>query len=255
MLQRFWSASCHGPILALGIVGIVTTVSCTGPQGPPTEQRVVLESDGWEIVGDLVIPSAPVPVPAVLMLNQAAGNRSAYTSLAARLADRGVASLRVDLRGHGESTNRGTFDPEEPNATAILEGTSHDVLAALRFLTGHASVDSTRLGVVGASYSGEAMAEAGRQAGFAKAYVALSPGSFSTESARGIDGTGAAWLFIRSRDEQVSWVRIAVDSAMGFSRVAEAWLVPGSEHATRILSAHSGIADRIAGWLVSNLQD
>ena len=254
VLQCSRAISRHVSIVAIGCLGILIG-SCTGQGDGSIEQRVVVASDGWEIVGDLRIPSVRAPVPAVLMLNKAAGDRSAYTSLATRLAERGVASFRVDLRAHGESTNLGVFNPEEPGGTAILEGTSHDVVAALSFLKGHAGIDSSRIGVVGASYSGEAMAEAGRQAGFAKAYVALSPGSFSTESARGIDGSGAAWLFIRSRDEPVTWVQIAVDSAMAFSRVAEAWLVPGSEHASRILPVQPGIVDRIASWLASNLEN
>jgi len=32
--------------------------------------------------------------------------------MAEALADRDIASLRIDLRGHGESTSLGTFDPE-----------------------------------------------------------------------------------------------------------------------------------------------
>jgi hypothetical protein len=39
---------------------------------------------------------------------------------------------------------------------------------------------------MGASYSGEELAEAGRIIGYVQAYVELSPGSFSDESIDGI---------------------------------------------------------------------
>ena len=89
--------------LALGLCSSVLAQS----------ERISIQSQGWELVGDLTIPEVDAnadtdsvaPVPAVLMLNQAAGDRTPYVDLAGYLADRGIASLRLDLPGHGESTN------------------------------------------------------------------------------------------------------------------------------------------------------
>ena len=39
----------------------------------PGDTRVIVKSDGWELIGDLRLPEADGPVPAVLMLNKAAG--------------------------------------------------------------------------------------------------------------------------------------------------------------------------------------
>jgi dienelactone hydrolase len=234
-------------------VAALLAAGCTANAPGTAEQRVVIESDGWEIVGDLTLPDRADRAPVVLTLNGAAGNRSAYEALAQALADRGVATLRIDLRAHGESTNLGTFTPDVPGATDILDGTERDIQAAQRFLESNTSVDPARIGIVGASYSGEAMAMAGRTGGYARAYVALSPGSFSTESARAIDTSNAAWLFVRSRDERVSWVQISVDSVEVYSHTAEVWVLPGTEHAARILPAHPGLTHRIADWLQAQL--
>ncbi len=68
-------------------------------------ERLSIASDGWKLVSDLVIPGGESDVPAVLMLNKAAGTRAAYAPLAERLARQGLASLRLDLRAHGDSTN------------------------------------------------------------------------------------------------------------------------------------------------------
>ncbi|MEO6390578.1 MAG: alpha/beta hydrolase, partial [Pyrinomonadaceae bacterium] len=140
------------------------------------EKRVVVESDGWRLVGELRIPRASRPMSAVILLNKANGDRKVYVELAQRLADRGIASLRIDLRGHGESINKGKFVPFQENSTDILKDTDKDIVSVIEYLSSVKGIDAKRIGVVGASYSGEEMAVAGRQRGYAKAYVALSPG-------------------------------------------------------------------------------
>ena len=85
------------------------------------ESHIVVQNEGWELMGDLLMPASEAPAPAVLMLNQAAGDRAVYADLARRLVDRGIASLRLDLRGHGESTNLGAFVPGEQHATDLLK--------------------------------------------------------------------------------------------------------------------------------------
>ena len=66
------------------------------------EVRVVIENQGWKLVGDLCLPPSEKSLPVVLMLNKADGDRTVYKGLAEQLAERGFASLRLDLRGHGE---------------------------------------------------------------------------------------------------------------------------------------------------------
>ncbi len=161
--------------------------------------RVTVHSDGWELIGDLQIPESPERVPAVLLLNKAAGNRHAYQEMAGHLNDRGIASLKLDLRGHGESTNLDQFVPYESDEQAreiMIWNSEADVIAAHEFLQSHSKIDPDRIAIVGASYSGEEMAEAGRIGGFAQAYVALSPGSFSDESIAAMDESGVPWLFV-----------------------------------------------------------
>jgi dienelactone hydrolase len=220
-------------------------------------EAVVIENDGWRLYGDLEIPAASAAsaaVPAVLMLNQAAGNRQAYEGLAAALAIKGIASLRLDLRGHGESTNLGEFRPE--NATAedretYIWNADADVIAAHRFLSNHADIDSARVGIVGASYSGEEMAEAGRNTQYAAAYVALSPGSFSDESISAMDPSSVPWLFIVSRNER--FLHEIAAKVQATTSSVEILYLPGNEHATDLLASHPALAERIAAWLAAHL--
>ena len=213
------------------------------------ETRVVLESDGWQLVGDLVLPVGNRPAPAVLMLNQAAGTRMAYEGLARLLAERGFASLRIDLRAHGESTNLGRFVPGDGT---MLVGSERDVAVAHEFLRSHAAIDGERIGVVGASYSGESMAEAGRDHRYAQAYVALSPGSFSDESLAAIDPSGVPWLFVQSREDRfLQGFDFQIDSA---STTAEMVILPRSGHASDLLAMHSDLPERLANWLAARLR-
>jgi len=228
----------------------MTLVLCAASGYGPEETPVVIESDGWRLVGEMRLPAnAAEPVPAVVLLHGAARNRAAYSELARQLASRGVASLRLDLRAHGESVNRGRF-AGEPEALSLIEGTPRDVVAAHRYLEGLPVIDSSRIAFAGASYSGEAMAEAGRLHRKGRAYVALSPGSLSDESIAEIDPSGIPWLYVRSRDERrVTEVTEAVQRNSG----AEIWIVPGSAHGSDLVLGPPDLSERVAVWLAARL--
>jgi dienelactone hydrolase len=245
--DRHWRSTGHGLLVT---VLCLLPLSAAGQQAD-TGTRVTVESDGWALVGDLVLPAGTAPVPAVLMLNAAASDRTPYAPLAGQLADRDIASLRLDLRGHGESVNLGRFVPGEHERDPLIWDAEADVVAALAFLRSLPRIDGARLGVVGASYSGEEMAEAGRLRGYARAYVALSPGSFSDESVAAIDASGASWLLVVSRDERyLTEVTAAVRAG---SRTAEVLILPGTQHGTRILPERPDVAERVAVWLAGQL--
>lgn len=214
----------------------------------------MVESGGWELAGDLVVPKSERPVPAVILLNKAAGDRRAYEGLARRLAENGVASLRIDLRGHGESVNKGKFVPGSQGALSLIEGSDQDVTSAFRYLKTVPGVDGQKIGFVGASYSGEEMAVSARKHGYGKAYVALSPGSFSVESMEAIDGSGLPWLFVKSAAERAKSLQDFFPLLRRKSRTAQLMEVAGTEHATDILGAHPELAEMIAVWLRHHLR-
>jgi dienelactone hydrolase len=215
----------------------------------PTRARVVIESGPWQLHADLVVPGALEPVPAVILLNKAAGERGVYKELAEHLLRQGIASLRLDLRGHGESINQGIFVPDR--GTAILDGSADDVAAAYRMLRADPRIDGSRIGLVGASYSGEVMMEAGRTVGFGAAYVGLSPGSLSDESIAAIDRAHLPWLLVVSRHER--HLTEVVAALRETSRTGELLELSGTAHATNLLAAHPDLAERLALWLRQRL--
>lgn len=211
--------------------------------GTATSERVEIESDGWKIIGDLLLPRSPSPMPALILLNGAAVDRSHYEGMAEELARVGIASLRVDLRGHGESVNLGKFVPGDGE---FLAASSHDVAAAFQFLRADKRIDPARIGMVGASYSGEAMMVAAKQVGYAAAYVGLSPGSLSDESIAAIDAHNVPFLLVVARHER--YLKEVAQALRDQSRTAEFLELSGTEHATRLLRAHPGLAARLALW-------
>ena len=216
------------------------------------ERPVSIPSDGgWLLHGDLRLP-ARTPAPVVILLHKAGGDRAIFRDLARRLASAGIGSLRVDLRGHGESINQGRFVPGQ--ATSILDATDHDIVAVWRFVRLTAGVDPGRLALVSGSYSSEAAAVAGKETGFGLAQVALSPGDFSDDSFRAAAASGAAWLFVRSDRER--FVNERLDAKVKkLVPGAELWVVrAGSAHATDLLAADPDLAVRLTTWLARRLR-
>ena len=73
------------------------------------DTAITIDSGDWQLKGDLSVPESPVAF--AILLHKAAGDRSAYTEMGKILAKNRIASIRLDLRGHGESINLGSFDP------------------------------------------------------------------------------------------------------------------------------------------------
>ena len=96
------------------------------------------------------------------------------------------------------------------------------------------------------------MAEAGRQRGYAQAYVALSPGSFSIESIMGIDASQVPWLFVTSKDDY--FLHGITAALQEHSQTVELLVVPGNYHASDILDDRTDLAQRIAVWLQHRLR-
>jgi uncharacterized protein len=122
---------------------------------PLNEQSIHFEVNGQRLWGMLHLPlevagQVARPAPTVLMLHGFTGQRlephRLFVLLSRQLAEAGIASLRFDFRGSGES--EGSFD--EMTASREVE----DVVAAYHFLKSRPEVDGSRLGLMGLSMGG-----------------------------------------------------------------------------------------------------
>lgn len=120
------------------------------------ETIVGFKVEGQRVEGDLMSARGVRNAPIVLMLHGFTGVRNEANSVfvpeglfgrAARaLARKGIASLRIDFRGSGQS--EGDF------ADMTIERELQDAIAALDFLAARKDVDTSRQGVLGMSLGG-----------------------------------------------------------------------------------------------------
>lgn len=129
-----------------------------------SEEKVTIDTALGQIIGTLEVPAGD-PAPVVLLFHGFTGSRDelpvtgteegVFSRTARMLAEQGIASLRIDFRGSGESA--GAF------ADTTFEGQVADGLAALDWLEANPAVDGQRLAVLGWSQGGlVATAVAGR---------------------------------------------------------------------------------------------
>lgn len=100
------------------------------------------------IVGTLAVPEDGANGPAVVMLHGFGSSRDEVGGLfalqAEALAAEGIASLRIDFRGYGESSG--------DMADTTLEGLVADAAAVRSYLAEVDGVDAARIGVIGYSF-------------------------------------------------------------------------------------------------------
>lgn len=129
------------------------------------EKTIDFNVDGQKVVGTLAVPDRAAKPPVVLLLHGFTGSRDELEipavkegifERAARMwSEKGLASLRIDFRGSGESD--GKFED------TTVDGQVKDALAAIDFLAASSEVDGSKIAIVGWSMGGAvASAAAGR---------------------------------------------------------------------------------------------
>lgn len=121
----------------------VEEVAFDNPAGP-----------GVRLAGTLTLPEGPGPFPAAILISgsgpqdrdETLFGHKPFLVWADALTRRGIAVLRYDDRGFGQST--GDF------GSATSADFATDTVAALRFLAGRADIDSQRIGLIGHSEGG-----------------------------------------------------------------------------------------------------
>ena len=144
-------------IVAVSLVAVAGTpaVAKNAPTGSVDETVVTFENEGCTIVGTLAMPAgAKGTVPAALLFHGFTGTRdelpivgtdeTMYSRTARVFAEHGIASLRIDFCGSGESD--GTYDE------TTFTGQISDALAALAWLDRQPRIG--HIGIVGLSQGG-----------------------------------------------------------------------------------------------------
>ncbi|TGR64738.1 alpha/beta fold hydrolase [bacterium M00.F.Ca.ET.194.01.1.1] len=143
------------------------------------EKLISFQVNGQKVVGSLVLPDNVQRPPVVLMLHGFTGTRDEWKSehvpeglfgrAAPVFAQSGIATLRIDFRGSGDSD--GKFED------MTVESEIQDALAALDYLSSSSEVSSRNISVMGMSLGGAvSTAVAGRSTARIKSLVLWNPG-------------------------------------------------------------------------------
>jgi dienelactone hydrolase len=225
-----------------------------GSAGARSEQ-IVLDNDGWEIHG-VWQPIGRV-APAVLLLHGPAGDRNDFATLADAVITAGMHALQLELRGHGQSTNLGRFEPPYQENRHINQAAWRDIVAGIDWLRERPSVE--KVVVVGASYSGEQAALALLEGETpADAYVMFSPGNFQDKSIDAIEPSGVPWLFVRTVSESpasLRWIDEIYALLPNRAPTAEVIIYPGAGHAAKMFEGRPELPVEIARWIANAFAD
>jgi len=141
------------------------------PPWPYQTEDVRVKVDGAELGCTLILPKPTKPLPAVLLLtgsgvqdrDETLFEHKPFLVLADALARTGIASLRCDDRGAGQSSG----DPQVVDAQILAS----DARAALAWMKGRIELDARALGVIGHSEGGMTAAALARQPDSGVAFI------------------------------------------------------------------------------------
>ncbi|GGF55380.1 alpha/beta hydrolase [Alteromonas lipolytica] len=114
------------------------------------ESVLNLSNGEHEIPAIINLPESEKNVPAVLLLHGTASHKNEvgnlYARLAAGLANKGIASIRIDFAGTGDS--------KVSYLKYTLQSAVRDARVALKYLQEHSAIEGQQLGIVGFSQGG-----------------------------------------------------------------------------------------------------
>jgi len=180
---------------------------------------------------------------AVLLLHMYGGSKSDWESLADELARAGLASLAIDLRGHGQTGGA------EDWSLAV-----EDVAAAFEWLRARPGVDPGRVAVVGASIGANlSMVQSATRPEDVAAAALLSPGfDYFRVRIEGLTAPGVPLFLAAAEGDGYSADTVRALAAQA-GDAATLIVFDGAAHGTDMFAAHPGLAGRLVGFLVDSL--
>lgn len=145
-------------MVPLALVALAAPVQAANRISDPSATEMSLTTpDGFVLKGTLALPPAKGKVPVVILAHQFHADRAGWAPLAEKLHARGIGTLALDLRGHGESTQKAgaevkVTDDFAASAKAVgFDRIPADLAQAAAWVRKQHGVDGRRIGLAGAS--------------------------------------------------------------------------------------------------------
>lgn len=218
-----------------------------------TQEKVTFQTtDGITIAGDWTLSKDAKK--AVLLLHMMPAVRGSWSPLSAELNKNNFATLAIDLRGHGESTQQGEKKLDYTKFSDIEHQASRlDTDAALNFLKGKGFAEEN-ISIVGASIGANLVADAMYRYSKINRGILLSPGldyrGVRTEPAVKQLATPQKIWIVSSEGDKYS-----LDSTIKLQQIkpdnTTISIVEGSDHGTNMFASQKTLIQDIAKFLAS----
>lgn len=234
-------------------IGIISVLAACTVQSTPMNTLVTI--DGVTIASDFKKPEGAKT--AVLFLHMMPATRTSFVPLAKALADKGIASLAIDLRGHGESLVRSIPGGDEEKldyqkfTDKEHQSSRLDVDAAMNFLKAQ-GFQEEGISFVGASIGANLSIDALSRYNKTQKAVLLSAGldyrGVETEPAmRRISTHQKVWIIAAEGDSY------SAQSALPLQQLkpdqATMTIYGGSEHGTNLFQSEPTLLGEIVKFL------
>ena len=234
------------------LLGSAVTIPAAPAAAQPAAAPVVLKApDGVSLKATYFSPGQPGP--GVLLLHQCNRDRTSWTTLATKAAERGYHVLALDYRGYGESEGQrfANFQEQQP---VIAEKWPGDIDTAFNWLTMQKGVDKDRIAAAGASCGVNQSLLLARRHPEVKTVVLLSGGA--TPEARehlrntpGMPVFAAASLDDGNAASGMKWI-------LGWSRNDQNKFTEfrAAGHGTDMFAVEKGLEPMILDWFDAKLR-
>lgn len=164
--------------------------------GLAAAEDITYTSRGVDVPATIVLPEGDGPFPFVVLVHGHGGSRHeniGFPAIADALAAQGIASIRMDFPGCGDSG--------ESFQQNTLGNMKQDVLAAIDTMTGEYPVDTEKAGILGYSMGGRIALELLAEKAYDFKAVALLAPAAQTEGLKGLFGGDEGWQTLRAEAE------------------------------------------------------
>ena len=210
---------------------------------PETREVTLQSADGFTLKGTLTVPEGKGKHPVVILAHQFRSDRNGWAPLTDKLQQRGIATLALDLRGHGASTQKDgatvtVSDNFDASAKAVgFDQIPQDLLLAATWVRKQPGINGRRLALAGSSVGATSALLAAPQV-HPTAVLALSPGGDTRAITEATSRAYAAVMLLAAKDDKA-----AADAATAIHPIlgTHIRIFDGSDHGFAFFKDHSDV--------------
>ena len=231
-------------------VAALLAIMIAAPSAAQSTDIDINAADGVTLKATYTSPGQPGP--AMLLIHQCNMDRSSWSGISAQLVEAGIHVLTMDLRGFGDSGGEGMSG----GFPQLLEKSAGDLDLAYALLASKAGVDSSRVGVGGASCGAMLTSDLAARQSEITTLMLLSGPAGEAASAHIMATPGLAVFGAGAEDDSVlagvaANIKKAVDGSKNPHSTAK--VVTGTEHGLPMFEKHPSLEPELISWLKTQL--